>query len=89
MTLPLVYTIKKANSQEKSKIENMFGKDGFKGEEVNSILRLIEKYGGVEYTKEVAKRYAEKAKDELSVVEPTPYREALVSLADYVFKRRS
>jgi all-trans-nonaprenyl-diphosphate synthase len=52
-------------------------------------LAIIRENGGVEKTVELAHQYARTAKDRLNVLHPSPYKDSLASLVDYVLTRTS
>jgi all-trans-nonaprenyl-diphosphate synthase len=52
-------------------------------------LQLVRDYGGVEATIDLAFSFAKASQDYLTQIAPSPYREALAGLADYVLTRIS
>ena len=48
---------------------------------------LVEKYNGVEITKDVARKYVASAKDSINEIPSHQYKDSLSSLADFVVDR--
>ena len=63
------------------KVEN---EDGLK-----EALTIVEEGGGIEKTKELAGAYGLKARDALNILPPTPARQSLSDIVDYVLVRSS
>jgi geranylgeranyl pyrophosphate synthase len=57
-------------------------------EDFSQVVELIEKYKGIQYTFDKAKRFIENAKQELRIFNPSKEKEALTAMADYVLERR-
>jgi len=53
-----------------------------------TIKQIIDKYDGLEYTDQLASRYISEAKSALEVFPPSPTRESLLEISDYVITRR-
>jgi octaprenyl-diphosphate synthase len=88
MTLPLVYALRRASTREKTRIIDIFQKDGFRNEELGFVLDVVEKYNGVPDTKAEAMRFADKAKSAIINLPQNDHRNSLDLLADYVVERR-
>jgi octaprenyl-diphosphate synthase len=52
-------------------------------------MELIKKYRGIEYSIKKARSYAQAAKQALNGFAPTPEKQALITVADYVVERRN
>ncbi len=52
-----------------------------------SVLELFSEYEAVEYSFNKARRYAEEAKEEISILPDSEYKTSLLRLADYVVSR--
>ncbi len=89
MTLPLVYALKSASNREKSQVVDILQNDGLKKDELCFVFSLIEKYEGIERTKTVGRKFADKAKSAISSLQLNPCKLSLDLLADYVVERRT
>ena len=88
ITLPLIFALHQCNREEKAFIRettetNPITKDAF-----FRVVEIIERYQGIQYTLEKAKKYIDRAKDHLSLFPHSKEKEALYALADYVLERK-
>jgi octaprenyl-diphosphate synthase len=88
MTLPLIYALRSAPRREKSEVLKILQSDGFKKEKVDLVLDFVEKYKGVEKTKERATEFAGNAKQAISNLPLNACKRSLDLLADYVVERK-
>jgi len=87
ITLPLICAIKNATTLEKEEILTAIEADSLKDSQLSSVIGLINKYKGIDYTLSRARQYVENAKACLNIFEPNVERAALIALADYVVER--
>ncbi len=90
MTLPLIHALRHCNPEERERVaEIVEQEDGeLSDEDIAFVVALIERCGGIEYTRRRAQELVEKAKGFLSVFPASVEKEALFELADYVVSRR-
>jgi octaprenyl-diphosphate synthase len=88
MTLPLIHALKQSQSADRDFMIKLIGRQDFSASDFDKLTDLLEKYGGLQYTENTAAAYINRAKNALSVFEPSPTRETLLDLADYVLARR-
>lgn len=88
LTLPVIYTLEKADSADRSKMEKIIRNPDFNSDEFIFLRELLEKYGGLSYTEQKAIDSIHKAKEALSVFEPSESRTVLELLADYALVRK-
>jgi octaprenyl-diphosphate synthase len=62
--------------------------EDFTVDEFKTLVALMEKNDGIEYTIKKATTYVEKAKKALSVFEASKTRDSLYDIADYTLARR-
>jgi octaprenyl-diphosphate synthase len=90
MTLPLFYSLALASGDEKKKArEILLKRDGFGDGELVFVRELVERYGGVEKTKTVAKDFIHKARSAISPLPDSTCKDSLGMLADYVAERKN
>jgi octaprenyl-diphosphate synthase len=53
----------------------------------NTLIGLLEKYGGLAYTRNTAASYIDTAKKALTVFSPSPTRETMLDIAEYALAR--
>lgn len=87
MTLPLIHTYAVADNDEKAEIARIVDEDVLSDSDLERVCELIEKYDGIEYTRNCASERIELAKAQLDIFPDGPVREALCVLADYVVAR--
>jgi len=89
MTLPLFYSIQEASRSERTKINDILvSKEVFTEDDLGFVRDIVERYQGVQKTNDMAKDYIEKAKNAISLLPDTPYKNSLDSLAEYIVDRR-
>jgi octaprenyl-diphosphate synthase len=90
MTLPLYYSIEKASKSERAKVDEILaGEDLFTEEEISFVQAIVDKYKGVKITNDMAETYVDKAKDSISSMDESEYKESLNSLAEYIVERKT
>jgi octaprenyl-diphosphate synthase len=89
ITLPVIYALKKASKTDRKRMESIIKNDKFTVREFKLLIDLLDKYGGIFYTKERAKECIEKGKKALLVFEPSKTRKILEYIADYALVRKA
>ncbi len=84
-TLPLIYTINNGTPEQASLVREAVEQGGI--ERIEEIRQAIESVGAIAYTARTARREADRAIEALSVIGESPYKEALIALADYSVDR--
>lgn len=85
-TLPLLHAIHHSTPAEASFIRHAI-KQGNNRHLLNIILDTMQKYGSLEYTKKCAEIEINKAISCLKIFPPSPYKEALESIAYFIIQR--
>jgi octaprenyl-diphosphate synthase len=88
LTLPVIYTLKHANSSDREIMIKIIKDDNFSVEDFKTLVGMLEKYGGTDYTEKMAAVYIQAAKDALSIFDPSQSKEIMLDIADYVLLRR-
>jgi octaprenyl-diphosphate synthase len=88
ITLPLIHSLNLASKKEKSDIIKLI-KSAKKKNNITPIINFVNKYKGIEYAYSIAKEYAIKAKESLSIFEISESRQALEDLVDFVVERKN
>lgn len=84
-TLPLIHAMRKSKPAELALMREAI-KTG-SSEQLEKILEIIESTDAIKYTADTARRHAETAKQALSHIAPSPYRNALTELSDFIVER--
>ncbi|MEX2476073.1 octaprenyl diphosphate synthase [Marinobacter sp.] len=86
-TLPLIYAMAEGVEEERQLIRQAIRKGGL--DDLPAILRIVEGSGALEYTMAVAREQAKKAADCLTLLPPSPHKEALELLTQVAVARVS
>ncbi len=84
-TLPLIYTINHGTPEQSALVREAVEQGGI--DKIEEIRQAIESVGAIAYTARSAREEADRAIAALSVIEDSPYKEALIALADYSVER--
>lgn len=87
VTLPLLYTMKNCNDDERIKIKAIFQKKLIFDEDAKFINTLVKKYHGVELTIEKAEDFAKKALEALYTLPKCESRNALEAITEFLYNR--
>jgi octaprenyl-diphosphate synthase len=88
VTLPLIYALQQSTPRDRRRIMGAFTAARMKEKDVEAVADLVHKYCGLDYALRAARRYASAAKESLRALAPTPEKEALLGVADYVVRRK-
>ncbi|MBN2466709.1 MAG: polyprenyl synthetase family protein [Deltaproteobacteria bacterium] len=89
ITLPLIYALRSSSPEDRDSLVAAIEDDSLTEKEVARVVALITKYQGLEYAGEKARYYAREAKACLRAIPDSPWKEALLTVADYAVRRRS
>lgn len=87
MTLPLIHAYAAADATERLEISRIIELESLTDVDLDCVCELIQKYGGIEYTRQRATQRIELAKVQLEIFPVGEVRDALCDLADYVVAR--
>ncbi len=85
ITLPLIELLKKA--KEREEIIELIKQEFFTEESLSKILNYLQKYNCIESSMKIAREYIETAKGSLSLFPPSPYKDTMFRIADYILER--
>lgn len=87
VTLPFITAFRNAPEHARGRVASLFGSAFDKALHWNEVVRFVQSYGGVEYSLQRAKHFAERAKAHLTNVASSPERDALFAASDYIVER--
>jgi octaprenyl-diphosphate synthase len=87
ITLPLIHTLRHCNDSERATISAVVEQDEMSLADFRAVSGFVKQYGGIAYTVEAARSYIDRCKSHLDQFGPSPVREALLSLSEYVVTR--
>ncbi len=88
MTLPLIYTLTKADKKQKKFIINTVKNHNTNPQMVTKVIEMVRQSGGIGYTIEKMKEYQQKALSILKEMEENEARNSLEHLVNYVIERK-
>jgi geranylgeranyl diphosphate synthase type I len=86
-TLIAVHCLNNAFGDDKKHLEKIFGNKNASEEEVKQVYNLFNKLKSIEYAKNTAMEYCDKAKKALEVLPDSDAKQILLELAEYSIKR--
>jgi len=86
-TLPLIYAMENGSTADKDLIRNAILSGGL--DQLADITAIIEKTGALQYTAARAQEAADSAVAALADIPDSPYKQALVTIAEFSVQRRS
>jgi octaprenyl-diphosphate synthase len=88
LTLPVIHALQEADSADRRKMIEIVTDDHFDLSDFKYLVGLLDRYGGIAYTRKKAARHIAKAKAALSVFEASGTRDTLIDIADYALARQ-
>ena len=85
-TLPLIYAMQQG-SPEQAQIIRRAIEEGQR-DKIDEIIMIIKQTGAIDYTSEAARKEVEQAKQNLTLLDDSDYKTALISLADFAIERK-
>jgi octaprenyl-diphosphate synthase len=87
VTLPLVYALETATAAERKLVETVLANRSYDYVPFADILKLVERHGGVQRTRERAQQFTDRARQIVGDFPDNPYQRALFTLTDLVTER--
>lgn len=88
MTLPLIYTLQKADKELRRKIIYIVKNQNTDRQKVNEVISYVKQSGGIEYAHQRMKQYQDEALTMLQQYPDTDARRAMEELVNYVIERK-
>jgi octaprenyl-diphosphate synthase len=89
ITLPLIRALKSSDNKDRHRLVDLITSDSIQEETFAEVKQIIKRYEGLDYTDQLASHYITEAKSALAIFPPSPTRESLLEIADYVVARRT
>ncbi|MDR2622975.1 MAG: polyprenyl synthetase family protein [Methanobrevibacter sp.] len=86
MTIIILHTLENGNPEDKEKLINIL-KNG-KEDDISEALNILNKYESLKYAGDLAKKYVDDAKKLLNILDDSPSKKLLLSIADFVINRK-
>lgn len=89
LTLPVIVSLKTADNKDRSRMLDIIQNGSFSDADFNEFTILLNRYGGISYTRQRAAEFVSEAKSALSVFAPSLDRELLNLIAEYALLRKA
>src|SRR5450755_2967993 len=87
VTLPLVYALERASSDERLRVETILRDRNYDRVPFSRILAMVDRYQGIARVKERAQAFTDKARGIICEFPESPYQRALYSVTELVTER--
>ncbi|MDR2286352.1 MAG: polyprenyl synthetase family protein [Prevotellaceae bacterium] len=87
ITLPLIYALKQVDNKRQKEILKCVKHSSTDRKYISTVRDFVLENDGLTYATSVAEKYVEKAIDMISILDDSPAKQSLISLARYVTKR--
>jgi octaprenyl-diphosphate synthase len=87
LTLPVIYALQRATPADRQWMTGLIQAKRFTPAEFGALLGMLERYGGVAYTRERAAAHIHNAKTALEGFQPSAERDTLLDIVDYAWSR--
>ncbi|MAZ89171.1 MAG: octaprenyl diphosphate synthase [Cellvibrionaceae bacterium] len=84
-TLPLIYAMREGNKEEAELIAQAIREGGL--DQLDTIVDIVKRSGALEYTADSARQQADLAIEQLQQLPDSPYKQAMVELAEFSIGR--
>jgi len=88
MTLPLIHTLQKASSADKSRIIKTFKHYNTDPKRVNEVIQLVNEGPGIDYATKQMNTYRDKAIEQLLLFPESPSRQSFIDLIYFTTERK-
>jgi octaprenyl-diphosphate synthase len=88
VTLPLINLLARCRAEEAGKVARVLSEGGFQTVQFGEILNLMEGYGILETARTKAQHFAALAGRSLEGLPDSPYKDGLLSLAEFIVERQ-
>jgi octaprenyl-diphosphate synthase len=87
VTLPLIYALETADSQERTLVETVLADGNYDQVPFGKILQILTRHKAIERAQRLAESYTEKARTIIAEFPESPYQKGLLAVTDLVTER--
>jgi len=87
ITLPLIHALRQCTAEERAFIQKVLDQEEVRPADLEGVLRLIQAYGGIAFSRAQAEERVARAKERLAGFPSCPERAGLEAVAEYVVTR--
>ena len=88
ITLPLIHALQSSGNEDRRRLIDLITSDTIQEKTFDEVKKIIRKHNGLDYTDTLANEHIATAKEALAAFPPSPTKESLLDIADYVVIRR-
>jgi octaprenyl-diphosphate synthase len=88
ITLPLIHALRQCPESEKNRVKDILGRQGSQEGDVQEILSLIHKYGGIDYALNRAKELIAEGRTLMEPFRDSEAKRSMLAIADFILERR-
>lgn len=89
LTLPVIHTLETASDKDRAWVAALIARKDFSIDEFDTLIRLMQQAGAIDYCRDIAEDHIRKAKDLIASFPPSPTAETLALIADYTLNRKA
>lgn len=89
LTLPVIAALQAAGNQDRERMATIIRNPAFTIDDFETLKALLERHGGLAYTRDKARQHVQIAKDALLPFQPSETTGILNDLADFTLQRRA
>jgi len=89
MTLMVVHTLSAASPEDKEELISILNSHSEDEENIKNAIDIFDKYGSINYARDIAQNNVKNAKEHLDLVNDSPAKDALVQMADFMLERKN
>ena len=87
MTLPVFFAVSGGKPDDAIKVQKVLDEREFRSVDRAEILRLVERSDGLDRTRKLAEEYARRGIRLLEEFPPSPYRDAIIAIPEFILTR--
>ena len=87
VTLPISFVMRNGTAGDAQKVRTVLQERAFRSVDSRDLLRSIESCDGLQKTRVIAEGYARKAQALLELFPPSPYRDAILHIPEFILNR--
>ena len=89
VTMPVYYALEQGRAEDRRQVELVLEERAFRSVQPGDILEMVERADGVQRTRALAADYARQAISDLETFPPTAYRDAIISIPEFIINRQA
>lgn len=89
ITLPYIRTLAIAKPADRKRLEQLLGSEDLDDAAMEEVIAIVRRYDGIAYSQQVARDYAHAAQRALEPLRPSPIKDILQTVAEFVVVRET